>query len=180
MGLSLRSTSSLATERGEANDTDYESRTETKGLEGYARSGPHRIRFDGGLRRSGCRRDHAKRGYQHQHDLFADQFRNDQCFDSKLALTFCIKGGFKRALWTAHVTSEDHQPSMTLMRLPDLALVKLRIWRDRRGQDLIEYALMAGFVAVAVSAVMPGLAESIITIFSKIASGQSAVAVPNR
>jgi Flp pilus assembly pilin Flp len=66
---------------------------------------------------------------------------------------------------------------MTLMKL---ALVKLRIWRDRRGQDLIEYALMAGFVAVAVSAVMPGLAESIIAIFSKIASGQSAVAVPNR
>ena len=26
---------------------------------------------------------------------------------------------------------------------------KLRIWKDTRGQDLIEYALMAGFVAVA-------------------------------
>jgi pilus assembly protein Flp/PilA len=31
----------------------------------------------------------------------------------------------------------------------------LRFWRDRAGQDLIEYALMAGFVAVAVGAVFP-------------------------
>jgi hypothetical protein len=28
-------------------------------------------------------------------------------------------------------------------------IVKLKIWSDNRGQDLIEYALMAGFVAVA-------------------------------
>ena len=30
---------------------------------------------------------------------------------------------------------------------------KLRIMRDTRGQDLIEYALMAGFVAVAAGAI---------------------------
>jgi pilus assembly protein Flp/PilA len=47
---------------------------------------------------------------------------------------------------------------------------KLRIWNDTRGQDLIEYALMAGFVAVAAGAIMPGVATSISTIFSKIAS----------
>jgi len=47
---------------------------------------------------------------------------------------------------------------------------KLRIWKDTRGQDLIEYALMAGFVAVAAGAIMPGVATSISTIFSKIAS----------
>ena len=47
---------------------------------------------------------------------------------------------------------------------------KLRIWKDTRGQDLIEYALMAGFVAVAAGAVMPGVASSISTIFSKISS----------
>jgi pilus assembly protein Flp/PilA len=46
----------------------------------------------------------------------------------------------------------------------------LRIWRDTRGQDLIEYALMAGFVAVAAGAVMPGVANQISTIFSKIES----------
>ncbi|MEO8096885.1 MAG: Flp family type IVb pilin [Acidobacteriota bacterium] len=48
--------------------------------------------------------------------------------------------------------------------------LRLRIWRDRRGQDLIEYALMAGFVAVSAGALMPGVASSISTIFSKVAS----------
>jgi pilus assembly protein Flp/PilA len=47
---------------------------------------------------------------------------------------------------------------------------KLRIWKDTRGQDLIEYALMAGFVAVAAGAIMPQVAGSISTIFSKISS----------
>ena len=41
---------------------------------------------------------------------------------------------------------------------------------DKRGQDLIEYALMAGFVAVAAGAIMPGVATSISTVFSEIAS----------
>jgi pilus assembly protein Flp/PilA len=45
---------------------------------------------------------------------------------------------------------------------------KLRIWKDTRGQDLIEYALMAGFVAVAAGAVMPNVAQQITTIFNKI------------
>ncbi len=47
---------------------------------------------------------------------------------------------------------------------------KLRIWKDTRGQDLIEYALMAGFVAVAAGAIMPNVASSISTIFSKISN----------
>jgi pilus assembly protein Flp/PilA len=51
---------------------------------------------------------------------------------------------------------------------------KLRIWKDTRGQDLIEYALMAGFVAVAAGAIMPGVATSISTIFSKIGSVMTA------
>jgi Flp pilus assembly pilin Flp len=41
---------------------------------------------------------------------------------------------------------------------------------DLRGQDLIEYALMAGFVAVVAGAIMPGVASNISTIFSKITS----------
>ena len=53
---------------------------------------------------------------------------------------------------------------------------KLRIWKDTRGQDLIEYALMAGFVAVAAGAIMPGVATSISTIFSKISTAMSAAA----
>ena len=46
----------------------------------------------------------------------------------------------------------------------------LRIWKDTKGQDLIEYALMAGFVAVAAGAVMPGVANQVGTIFSKVNS----------
>ena len=49
-------------------------------------------------------------------------------------------------------------------------IMHLKLWRDRRGQDLIEYALMAGFVAVAAGAIMPGVADSISQIFSKVAS----------
>jgi len=49
-------------------------------------------------------------------------------------------------------------------------ILRLKALRDTRGQDLIEYALMAGFVAVAAGAIMPGVADSISTIFSKVAS----------
>ena len=49
-------------------------------------------------------------------------------------------------------------------------LLRLRIWKDTRGQDLIEYALMAGFVAVAAGAIMPNVASSISTIFSQVSS----------
>ena len=62
-----------------------------------------------------------------------------------------------------------------MKRLLTLA-VNLQVWKDTRGQDLIEYALMAGFVAVAAGAVMPGVATSISTIFSKISSVMSVAA----
>lgn len=52
----------------------------------------------------------------------------------------------------------------------------LRIWKDTRGQDLVEYALMAGFVAIAAGTIMPSIASSISTIFSKISSTMSAAA----
>ena len=52
----------------------------------------------------------------------------------------------------------------------------LRIIKDTKGQDLIEYALMAGFVAVAAGAIMPGVSTSISTIFTKVASVTSAAA----
>jgi len=44
------------------------------------------------------------------------------------------------------------------------------LWRDRRGQDLVEYALMAGFVAVAAGGIMPSVSMSISSIFSQIGS----------
>ena len=46
----------------------------------------------------------------------------------------------------------------------------VKLLRDRKGQDLIEYALMAGFVAVAAGAIMPGISQSVSTIFSQVAS----------
>jgi pilus assembly protein Flp/PilA len=55
-------------------------------------------------------------------------------------------------------------------------ILKLRVLTDTHGQDLIEYALMAGFVAVAAGAIMPGVATSISTIFSKVASVMSTAA----
>lgn len=45
---------------------------------------------------------------------------------------------------------------------------KLRLMKDTRGQDLIEYALIAGFIAVAAGAVIPGVAQSIRQLFSAI------------
>jgi len=49
-----------------------------------------------------------------------------------------------------------------------------RLWKQTRAQDLIEYALMAGFVAVAAGAIMPGVASEISVIFSKVSSALSA------
>ncbi len=60
-----------------------------------------------------------------------------------------------------------------MTRITNLVL-KLKVWKDTQGQDLIEYALMAGFVAVAAGAIMPGVASSISTIFSKISSVMTA------
>jgi pilus assembly protein Flp/PilA len=48
--------------------------------------------------------------------------------------------------------------------------VVLNIWNDDRGQDLIEYALMAGFVAVAAGAIMPQVSQNLSQIFSKVSS----------
>jgi pilus assembly protein Flp/PilA len=53
-------------------------------------------------------------------------------------------------------------------------ILRAKIWREEQGQDLIEYALMAGFVAVAAGAIMPNVASSISTIFSQISSVLSA------
>jgi pilus assembly protein Flp/PilA len=47
-------------------------------------------------------------------------------------------------------------------------LLRIRVFKNTRGQDLIEYALMAGFVAVAAGAIMPNIASSIQVIFSQV------------
>ena len=47
-------------------------------------------------------------------------------------------------------------------------LWKLWIWADERGQDLVEYALVAGFFAVTAAAISPEVASSVSTIMSRI------------
>ena len=50
--------------------------------------------------------------------------------------------------------------------------------RDRCGQDMVEYALLAGFLAVSAGALLPGVADPIISIFSKVGSLLEAASEP--
>jgi pilus assembly protein Flp/PilA len=45
-----------------------------------------------------------------------------------------------------------------------------KLWRDSQGQDLVEYALAAGLVAVAAVAAMPHLSAVVSNVFVKIGS----------
>ena len=55
-------------------------------------------------------------------------------------------------------------------------LRRARIWKNNHAQDLIEYALMAGFVAVSAGAIMPGVATNVSRVFSKVGSVMTAAA----
>ncbi|MEZ5361205.1 MAG: hypothetical protein R2748_02405 [Bryobacterales bacterium] len=56
-------------------------------------------------------------------------------------------------------------------------LCRLRLLADdTKGQDLVEYALLAGFVAVAAGALLPAISTSVSTIFSRMGSVLSAAA----
>jgi Flp pilus assembly pilin Flp len=46
----------------------------------------------------------------------------------------------------------------------------IRLLNDKKGQDMVEYALLAGFIAVAAGAILPGISDDISSIFSKMAS----------
>jgi len=58
----------------------------------------------------------------------------------------------------------------------NLTLLLLKAWRDTEGQDMIEYALLACFLAVAAGAFMPGVATGISTLFSEIGSVMTSAA----
>ena len=45
-----------------------------------------------------------------------------------------------------------------------------RFWKETQGQDLVEYALAAGMVALAAVAAMPQLQGVICQVFNKISS----------
>ena len=54
---------------------------------------------------------------------------------------------------------------------------RLRVLRDDvEAQDLVEYALLAGFIAVAAGALLPAISTSISTIFSRMGSVLAAAA----
>lgn len=46
---------------------------------------------------------------------------------------------------------------------------KSGIWKDSHGQDLLEYALMAGILALSAGVIVLGVAGSISRIFSMVA-----------
>ena len=53
----------------------------------------------------------------------------------------------------------------------DLLINRIRLLvEETEAQDMVEYALLAGFVAVAAGALLPGISSSISTIFSKMGS----------
>jgi Flp pilus assembly pilin Flp len=49
-------------------------------------------------------------------------------------------------------------------------LWQLQVWKSRGGQDLVEYALLAGFVAVAAGVFIPDVSSSLMLIYSRLAS----------
>ena len=51
-----------------------------------------------------------------------------------------------------------------------LRSLAVRVADDEQAQDMVEYALLAGFIAVAAGALLPPIANSINTIFSRKAS----------
>jgi Flp pilus assembly pilin Flp len=57
-----------------------------------------------------------------------------------------------------------------------LQRLAIRLIHDDKGQDMVEYALLAGFIAVSAGALLPPVADSISTIFSRMGSALSAAA----
>jgi Flp pilus assembly pilin Flp len=56
------------------------------------------------------------------------------------------------------------------MRKLRRALWRLAIWREECGQDLVEYALLAGLIAVTSGIVAPAMADDMSTIYSRLSS----------
>ena len=50
----------------------------------------------------------------------------------------------------------------------------LNVWKDQRGQDFIEYSLLAAAIVVVVAGFLPqNVMPAVSTIFSKITSGMA-------
>jgi Flp pilus assembly pilin Flp len=60
--------------------------------------------------------------------------------------------------------AEEEIRMMALLKMSS----NLKIVQDTRGQDLAEYALVAGLVAAACAATLPNIALSIVTVLTKV------------
>ena len=58
----------------------------------------------------------------------------------------------------------------TWVRMCQQSVCRISLWLDTRGQDMVEYALLAGFVAVAAGVFVPNVSISMSTIYSRLAS----------
>lgn len=47
-------------------------------------------------------------------------------------------------------------------------ILKSRLWTSTGGQDLLEFALMAGFAAVALTTVFPGLTQNVLSVLTTV------------
>ena len=51
-----------------------------------------------------------------------------------------------------------------------IKLTIVRLLSEEKGQDMVEYALLAGFIAVAAGALLPGISDNIGIIFNRMSS----------
>lgn len=61
-----------------------------------------------------------------------------------------------------------------------MRIVARRVWRDTRAQDALEYALLAGFLAVAMGAAMPAVASSLSSVWTKVNTSLTLLATPKQ
>ena len=61
-----------------------------------------------------------------------------------------------------------------LRSLTRVCLIEIK--KDRRGQNLLEYALMGGFLAVTAAALMPHVTGNVRTIFDHVSSVMTSAA----
>src|SRR4029078_6708104 len=82
---------------------------------------------------------------------------------------FFRRGPMIILIWRQGNVASKGRGRIKLMKNQMLKLkIGAEMMKDEDGQDLIEYALMAGFVAVAAGAIMPGVARSISVVFSQV------------
>jgi Flp pilus assembly pilin Flp len=63
---------------------------------------------------------------------------------------------------------------MELRRRKIMVALLLRLWSDQRGQDFIEYSLLAAAIVIVIAGFLPpSILPSVSTIFSKITSGMA-------